>query len=185
MKPATRPETTRKRVMRVVTILIGLAPILAVFLYGAVMWRDILLLAYSGVMTDGTVVTRRETGQGGRLERYYLTYSFKTENPNDTATYTREREVPRGIYSTHLPASNVLVMYLPSNPQVSNIVRNDPAAIPSQRLMLVLAVFSIPVLVVFFLLMIYRARREDGSPGSGSIPVEQHSFYHHKVDIER
>ena len=162
MKPASRPDSTRKRVIRILTIVIGLAPILAVFIYGAVMWRDILLLAYSGVMTDGQVVTRREFGQENRMLRYYLTYSFESGTPGELKTYTREREVTRGIYNTHPPASTVLVMYLPSDPQVSNIVRNDSAAIPSQRIMLVLAVFSIPVLVVFFLLMIYRSQADDG-----------------------
>jgi len=185
MKPATRPDSTRKRAMRVLTIMIGLAPILAVFIYGAVMWRDILLLAYSGVMIDGHVVSRRETGQENRLVRYYLTYSFETGNPGETKTYIREREVPKGIYNTHLPASNVLVMFLPSNPRVSNIVRNDPAAIPSQRIMLVLAVFSIPVLVVFFLLMIYRARQDNIPEGLGSVAVEKHPLYQNQVDIHR
>ena len=157
METGKRSALIPRRAIQLLAFLLGLAPVLALFLYGAVMWRDILLLAYSGVMTDGQVVSSRQSGQQNRIIRYYLTYSLETGSPDELKTFAREREVTLGIYNRHPVGTSILVMYLPSDPKVSNIVRNDPAAIPAQRLLLVLAVFSIPVLLVFILLVVYRA----------------------------
>lgn len=82
-------------------------------------WYEFYLLEARGVMVEGVIVDRDTTAKGDKQ----ITYRFDAPGPGgEPQTYQNTRFVARGFFT--LPGEPISIVYLPTRPELSNIVGN-------------------------------------------------------------
>jgi len=141
------------RIMSIIFLSLWAIPVIWITVEGIGLWVNHIRLSQFGDMTHGVVVDTRIIPR--RNPRFFLTCKYSPNN--GTEAFIQEIEVSETIFEKTPTGTSVLVRYLPSDPEISNIDDNNPFNITGLNLLIVMS----PMVLLTGLLIggVYLSRR--------------------------
>ncbi len=144
-----------QRVIFSVFLALFLIPYGYLMLDGWGLWITRYRLSQQGEVVQGVVVDAKSVRY--RKMRYFLTYQYLPKG--GVEMLEQEREVAQTFFEHNPIGTSVLVYYLPSNLESSNLAGNDLLQVPSLGLQMKLTVVtSFTIFVIGFLYLFKRLR---------------------------
>ena len=109
------------RIVLIFFLSLWIIPVVWLVVYGAGLWIDHIRLSQFGDVTQGVVVDTDNIYRRNR--RYFITYEYSPKAGAEILT--QEAEVSKTIFEKTPIGASVLVRYLPSDPEISNLEGND------------------------------------------------------------
>lgn len=153
---------------------ISIVALLAVFVCGTLIfygtaiesWNRARSLDRDGVLTEGTVTSRRVYEDSEGSDSYFVTYSFWARERE--RYFSREQSVTSKSYSRWNDGSAVRIKYLPSDPAKSKLL-GDSHEDNQQRITMFVAIAALAGVLIAAIIGIERRRRHQRLVRHGSI----------------
>jgi len=128
-------------------------PVIWITVEGIGLWIDHIRLSQFGDVTQGVAVDTDIIYRRNR--RYFITYEYSPKAGAEILI--QEAEVSKTVFEKTPIGASVLVRYLPSDPEISNLEGNDPLKITGLGMAMVLS----PMVLLTGLLIggVYLSRR--------------------------
>ena len=139
----------------VILLFLGLwaIPVIWITAEGVGLWVDHIRLSQFGVVTQGVVTDTRMVRH--RYVSYFVKYEYSPQI--NGGLLKQEVQVSEPIFENTTVGDSILVCYLQSDPEVSNLEGNDPLQITNLRMGMVLS----PMILLTGMLIgsVYLSRR--------------------------
>lgn len=139
-------------------LLAFIAPGIGSIIYGAVLWREVVVLNESGVVTQATIFDRSQT-ESDDGTTYYLHYRFIV----DDHVYEDQEDVSRNDYYDSALDGKVTIRYARTDPTISQI-GSETSLVGA----IVVTVFAV-IWNGFLILVFVAARRANATTENGAV----------------